>query len=120
MIDRSELAAIEEHLFVCHGCQDRLTDADVYTKSVRMSLASFHVEAVEMQAMHVTDEGVSYLWATQSEQGLWTARLNGCNIDSGQVFTSCSEAFEHTALTFRTLFPEHVCSADCKQIVRNQ
>jgi hypothetical protein len=112
--DDFELAAIEEHLLVCHGCQDRLADADVYKRAMRAALSSFHIEAVEMQAVHVASEGISYLWATESEQGLWTARMSGCEAAGGYVFASCSDAFEHNASAFRTLFPEHMCSAECK------
>jgi hypothetical protein len=101
---------------VCHACQDRLTDADVYTKAVRAALASFHVEAVEMQAVHVTTAGSVYLWATECEQGLWTARMSGCKIDSAHLFGSSSDAFEHNASAFGALFSDHVCSAECKHI----
>ena len=90
VIDDIEFAAIEEHLLVCHGCQDRLTDPDIYTKSIRSAFASFHVEAVEMQAVHVTSEGGTYLWATEPEQGLWTARISRCEVDGRHVFSSCS------------------------------
>jgi hypothetical protein len=114
--DELELEAIEEHLLVCHACQDRLTDADVYTKAIRAALSSFHIEAVEMQAVHVTGEGVTYLWATECERGLWTARISGCEAASGHVFTSCTDAFAHNALAFCTLFPRHTCSAEFKQI----
>ena len=116
MIDEIELAAIEEHLLVCHACQDRLTDTDVYTKSIRAALASFHVEAVEMQAVHVTSEGNIYLWVTEDAQGFWTARIRGCKVDSGKVLTSCFYAFKHNASAFRTLFSEHACSTECQHI----
>jgi hypothetical protein len=82
-----------------------------------VAFASFHVEAVEMQAVHVTSRGGTYLWATESEQGLWTARISGCKVDGAHVFSSCLDALEHNALAFGRLFPDHLCSsAECKQI----
>jgi hypothetical protein len=34
-LDENDAAPLEEHLFVCHACQDRLADADAYIRSFR-------------------------------------------------------------------------------------
>jgi hypothetical protein len=114
--DNIELAFIEEHLLLCHTCQDRLIDTDVYIKTICAAFSTFHIEAVSMQAVHASSEGSIYLWAIESEQGLWMARISGCESAGEYVFTSCSDAFDHNASAFCKLFPQHMCSTGCKQI----
>jgi hypothetical protein len=41
--DTTELATLEEHLLVCHVCQDQLTLTDTYVRTVRTALAQFDV-----------------------------------------------------------------------------
>jgi hypothetical protein len=112
--DEREAASIEEHLLVCEGCQDRLIAADhANTSLMRAALARFAIVPVEICAVHETAEGIVYLWVSEGAENCWIARIKGCEVDSGHIADSHLEAVRLNNMTFRSMFPEHICSARC-------
>ena len=112
--EEREVATIEEHLLVCEVCQERLIAADhVNTSIMRAALARFDIVAIEIQAVHETIDGNVYLWVSEGDENCWIARIQGCEVDSGHIADSYMDAVRQSDLTFRSMFPEHVCSARC-------
>jgi hypothetical protein len=62
----------------------RTADRLAGESAICAAISSFHIETVEMQAVHVSSEGSIQLRATESEQGLWMARISGCE-SAGKV-----------------------------------
>jgi hypothetical protein len=112
--DGREVATIEEHLLVCEDCQDRLIAPDhANTSIMRAALARFAILPVEICAVHETIEGIVYLWVSEGAENCWIARIKGCQVDSGHIVDSRLDAVRQNSMTFRSMFPEHVCSARC-------
>ena len=112
--DEREVATIEEHLLVCEVCQDRLIAADhANTSIMRAALARLDLVPVEICAVHETIEGIVYLWVSEGAENCWIARIKGCEVDSGHIADSHLDAVRQNNMTFRSMFPEHVCSARC-------
>ena len=112
--EERELAAIEEHLLVCEVCQDRVIAADhANTSAMRAALARFEILPIHIYAVHETIEGNVYLWVSEGDENCWIARIQGCDVDSGHIADSRLDAVGQNEIRFRSMFPEHVCSARC-------
>ena len=81
---------------------------------MRAVLARFAILPVEICAVHETIEGTVYLWVSEGAENSWLARMIGCEVDSGHIADSHRDAVRLNNMTFRSMFPEHVCSARCK------
>jgi hypothetical protein len=115
IIEESEVAAIEEHLLICHACQNRLTAADLaYTATLRAALTRFDLIPVHIHAVHQTSEGSVYLWTSDAGEGCCIARIQGCEVDCGHVVESVLDAIRQNNTRFRALLPEHICSSKCR------
>ena len=112
--DEIDLAKVEAHLLVCNVCQDKLLAADrAYTATMQAALSRLDLVPVAIHAVHETDEGSVYLWVSEFHDDCCVARIQGCQVDSGQVLDSFVEAVRQNNIRFQTLFSEHVCSGEC-------
>ena len=113
--DESVVTTIEEHLLVCEVCQDRLIAADHANSSImRAALARLDIVPVEVCAVHETIEGLIYLWVSEGAENCWITRIKGCEVDGGHIADSHLDAVRQNNMTFRSMFPEHVCTARCR------
>ena len=103
----AELAACEEHLLVCHACQDRAAEWDrfvgVVTRAMELA-GTYHV--------HHTEDGPVLIIPGRSE-GRYTAALEGFRLCSGTEGETQLAALDAADTRFREMFPEHRCGPDC-------
>jgi hypothetical protein len=117
LTDEVAVASIEEHLLVCTACQDRLEVDDTYNATMRAALVRIALTPVEVLAVHDTSEGPVYLWVQLREDGRWTSRITGTQMDGGAAQTSRRNAIDYNEVSFRALYPEHECSDSCRSNV---
>ena len=106
--DEAELANIEEHLLVCHTCQDRLRFEDTLIAGLRAS-----TDELQWSRTHATDDGEVNAYVYRAVDGHYVGRVVGGGVDCGAWRTSAAEAQTWCEDSFRQMFPEHVCGDKC-------
>lgn len=63
--------------------------------------------------IHFTEDGQIHLWASPDKDGGWRARRWGAQLSGARHFKTVEEANAYLQQSFREMFPEHVCTAQC-------
>jgi hypothetical protein len=88
--DEPEFERIEERLFVCTICQDRLAAEDAFTSALRLAL-----KRVGWTHVHLTEDSEVKTCAYQTRSGKYIGRVIGAGVDCGTWRESVAEAPEH-------------------------
>ncbi len=105
----AQIAQVEEHLLVCERCQEALLDVTDFVAAMQVGL-----EQLEgLIANHRTEDG-PILLSVHEQDDQWVARIRGESIDSGSTVSSRDEGVEYCKTTFAELFPNHVCTPECR------
>ena len=100
--EEKQLAKLKEH-------------PHTYKAMMRAVLARFDIVQIDIHAVHETNEGNIYLCVSEGDENCWTARMYGSELDRWHIANSRREAIRQNDMTFRSLFPEHACSVQCRR-----
>ena len=108
------LESTEEHLLICEHCQKALAMTDQYIMAVRNVAASLDV-AARLRSVHITDDGPVFGAIHIGADGRWIARHWGRQLDGGRTCDSVEDANAYLMDSFHQMFPEHVCTEQCRE-----
>lgn len=94
-LDTSRVDGIEEHLFVCAACTERLVAIEPYNY------------------VHYSKSGPFYSRITRLRNGRFFARHWASGLEGGKEFQSRAAAKAYLSRSFSQMFPGHVCTARC-------
>ena len=110
----ADLEKVEEHLLICERCQNQLALTDQYIQA--MKRAATAPDAVKrLRSIHITEGGPIFGAMHCEADGKWVARHWGRQLDGGRVCDSVEESNEYLMESFRQMFPEHVCTEQCRE-----
>jgi hypothetical protein len=107
LTDESQLAACEEHLLICHDCQNRAGAWDGYVATIKAAL-----EQSGTYFVHRTEDG-PILIIPRGSGARWEAAVEGLEISAGATGRSSKTAMRKAEEVFQQMFPEHQCTVDC-------
>jgi hypothetical protein len=105
--DEAQLATCEEHLLVCHDCQDRAAAWDRYVGAIKAAL-----EQAGTYFVHRTQDGPILIIPRGSDAG-WTVAIEGLQLCAGATGSAREAAIRDAEEEFRQMFPEHECTTEC-------
>jgi hypothetical protein len=108
------LEKVEEHLLICERCQNELTLTDQYIRAMKGALASPQ-GGRRLRSVHITEDGPVFGAMHDGAEGKYVARHWGRQLDGGRTCDSAEEANAYLMESFRQMFPEHVCSEQCRK-----
>ncbi|MGD0668735.1 MAG: hypothetical protein ABSB23_14335 [Bryobacteraceae bacterium] len=88
-------AVVESHLLICAACRDRLAGIEPFN------------------TVHFTEDGPIYSRITQMQNGSFSARHWGRQIDGGSCYQDLAAARKYLRDSFAQMFPEHRCVEAC-------
>ena len=97
----------EEHLLICELCRNELAATDWSSR------ASSEARK-RLRSIHITEDGPIFEAMYSRADGKWVARHWGRQLDGSQVCDSMEEANAYLMESFRQMFPEHLCSGQCR------
>jgi hypothetical protein len=100
----ADLEKVEEHLLICERCQDELA----------LSKAASSEAGKRLRSVHITEDGPVFGAMHGRADGKWVARHWGRQLDGSYVCDSVDEANAYLRESFRQMFPEHLCSGQCR------
>ena len=53
LLDGSEIAGFEQHLLICHACQDRLAETDIYVRSMQSAARQIRAQEESGSRTHI-------------------------------------------------------------------
>src|SRR5471030_2138014 len=99
------LGQVEEHLLICERCQNDL----VFKKT-----AAAPDTRRRLRSVHITEDGPIFGAMHCGADGKWEARHWGRQLDGGRMCDSVEDANAYLMESFQQMFPEHVCSEQCR------
>jgi hypothetical protein len=88
-------AVVECHLLVCVACRDRLAGIEPFN------------------TVHSTQDGPVYSRITQMQDGSFSARQWGRQLEGGGRYQDLAAARKYLLDSFAHMFPEHRCDESC-------
>jgi hypothetical protein len=110
----ADLEIVEEHLLVCERCQNELALTDQYIRAMKRALASPQTGR-RLRSIHITEDGPVFGAMHRGAHGKWIARHWGRQLEGGRISDSAEDANAYLMESFRQMFPEHVCSEQCRE-----
>jgi len=111
-LSEPDLERIETHLLRCEHCQDALSQADEYIRSIRTAAALSNGTA-RCRSIHFTEDGPIFGASHERADGKWLARHWGRQLQGMRVCDTLEEANAYLIDSFRQMFPDHDCSVRC-------
>ncbi len=111
VLPETRTVELEEHLFTCASCRERLSGLERFITGLRgLSRGS---DAKPIDETHMTDFGPVRLWVRKSGSDVWTAELCVRGVETREEFPTAFEANDFLARRFREQFPDHHCLKEC-------
>jgi hypothetical protein len=110
----ADLEEVEEHLLICERCQNVLALTDQYIQAMKRALGSPQAGG-RLRSIHITEDGPVFGAMHSGADGKWVARHWGRQLDGGRICASVEEANAYLMESFKQMYPEHVCSEQCRQ-----
>lgn len=108
-IDPADADVVDEHLSACEACRHLVTQAEW---AVALA-ATTALRRSGVLAVHATAEGPVILTVRKIAHGWW-ARVRGPFAGNEVTMTQAEHARMWCADTFRSAYPDHACTADCR------
>jgi hypothetical protein len=109
----TDLEKVEEHLLICERCQNELALTDQYVRAMKDALAAPQ-RGRRLRSVHITDDGPIFGAMHCGADGKWVVRHWGKQLDGGRICDSVEDANTYLMESFQKMFPEHVCSEQCR------
>ena len=116
-VSDAALDKIEEHLLTCERCRNELALSEHYVLAIKIADLS-SVSRRRLRFIHLTEEGPIFGAIHSSADGKWIARQWGRELDGGRTLASVEDASTYLRVLFDQIFPEHACSAQCREELR--
>jgi hypothetical protein len=108
------LQNVEEHLLICERCQDELALTDKYVQAMKTALSSPETGR-RLRSIHITEDGPIFAAIHCEAEGKWVARHWGRVLNGYRICDSVEDANVYLTESFWQMFPEHVCSEECRE-----
>ena len=101
----ADLLKVEDHLLICKRCQNEFA---LKTPTTVPDAGKW------LRSVHLTEDGPIFGAMHSRADGKWVARHWGKQLDGCQICDSLEEANQYLTESFCQMFPEHLCSEQCR------
>jgi hypothetical protein len=104
------LDKVEEHLLICERCRRELAHSEQHVSTIKRG-----GDGKRLRSIHLTVDGSIFGAIHSGADGKWIARHWGSQLDGFKNCDSIEEANAYLMDSFQQMFPEHLCSEECRK-----
>lgn len=111
-------AVLQQHLLVCSHCRKRLHQTvnllQVTNRATIIERLAYAGNHLTCWSVHYVEDDLITSVAIRLRKKKWAARLTPNGVDAGKTTQSLQEAKKYLVDSFRSMFPQHVCTERCE------